>query len=72
MSSAWLDGVEYCTVQFDLGAYMNISVKKGEVLSTDAVDLRHTEWFIDGSGKRFDPSKPVTEERIFLRSWKPW
>lgn len=72
LNSTWLDGVEYCTVQFDLGAYMNISVKKGEVLSTDAVDLRHTEWFIDGSGKRFDPSKPVTEERIFLHSWKPW
>lgn len=57
LNSAWLDGVEYCTVQFETepgDAYWNISVEKGTCLETKFMNLVDTPWLDQETGERVD------------------
>ena len=67
LSSAWIDGVDYCTVQFELspGAeYVNYAVKKGDVFAADNIDTVNTVWVVAKTGQIFDFAQPITENVI--------
>lgn len=67
LCSAWIDGVDYCTVQFELspGAeYVNYAVEKGNAFSADSIDTVNTVWVVAKTGLVFDFSQPITENVI--------
>lgn len=85
LTSAWVNGTDYCTLQFELlkgTSYWNISVERGQVL--DPADLTLGENFrylkLDGfdqwnwidleTGEPFDMDQPVMEDRILVRQTK--
>lgn len=70
LSSAWIDGVEYCTVQFEYTngePYWNFSVRKGEKLPDEYFDLRSTSWFDDATGCAFDFDQPILSDMILTK-----
>ena len=70
LNSAWLDKVEYCTVQFERGAgavYRNFSVRNGSLLEITRVDLVDTVWYDVETGAAVDFSQPITKDRIVSR-----
>lgn len=74
LDKAWLDGVEFCTVQFDLASrkmYWNISVEKGTPLETDYVDFENTVWIDRDTGEVFDPSQPITKSAHYIKQPVP-
>lgn len=67
LNSAWLDGVEYCTVQFEVNdsdCYYNVSVEKGTRLKTSYVDVVNTNWVNNSTGTVFDFSEPIMVDMI--------
>jgi len=71
LSSAWVEGIDYCTVQFETepdSAYTNIAVPKGQVLQTAPVDLENTVWYIQGTQEIQDFSQPIRADMILTRS----
>lgn len=71
LNSAWLDGVEYCTVQLKHirgEAYENASVRKGTCFQSDMVDTNDVVWLVEATGEVFDFSQPVMEDVILVRS----
>lgn len=67
LNSAWIEGVEYCTVQFEYAEgtpYRNFAVPKGEVLVTDHVDLDNTVWIDGATGNAVDFSQPIWSDLI--------
>lgn len=65
LNSAWLDNVEYCTVQFETepeGAYWNISVEKGKYLETTYMNLGPDRWFDKETGQAVDFQSPITRD----------
>lgn len=71
LSSVWIDGVEYCTVQLELtpgGFYRNFAVEKGECLQIAElgleIDTETARWLDGKTGEVFDLSQPVTEDMI--------
>jgi len=76
LSDAWINGTEYCTVQFEVRdgtSYLNVSVKKGELLDTADYDLldfalydmpEDSLWYVDATGEPMDFTKPITEDMI--------
>ena len=74
LSSAWLEKVDYCTVQYESlpgAAYQSISLKRGTLLNSDLIDLTNTLWICKDTGKAFDPAEPVTEDKILTMSQVP-
>lgn len=70
LDSAWLGGVEYCTIQFEhiQGKFFeNVSVKKGDVFSSDHIDTAETVWLEMESGAEYDFSQPVMEDVILVK-----
>ena len=70
LSSAWLEGVDYCTVQFRPAhgsSSWNISVQKGNCLKTSYIDTVSTVWLDSSTGKPFDFGRPIMTDMILLR-----
>lgn len=67
LNAVWIEGAEYCTVQFEpsIGAtYMSFSVRKGEALVTDYIDLKNTVWYDKSTGSTVDFSQPIHSDMI--------
>ena len=67
LNSAWLDDVEYCTVQFESepgDAYWNISLEKGTCLETTYMNLTDTVWVDAKTGMPVDFQKPITQDMV--------
>jgi len=64
LNSAWIDGVDYCTVQIEKGPddYYNIAVIKGEHLSESYLDLDNITWYNAKTNEVFDINQPITED----------
>ena len=70
LNSAWLDGTEYCTLQFSTThdrPYWNASVEKGTMLETNYLDTENTVWINDETGEIFDPRKPIESDARFTQ-----
>ena len=70
LSSAWLEETEYCTVQFehsDGAPYMNLSVRQGDLLVSDYVDLKDTVWVEESTGTVIDFSQPIMSDMILVK-----
>lgn len=70
LDSAWLDNVDYCTLQFEFSpdsAYWNISVPKNHCLETSYIDLAATIWIDTETGTVFDFAQPITKDLILTQ-----
>lgn len=68
LSSAWLDGVSYHTVQFGYTSwnpYVNRAVEHGNQVEIPQAD---TVWLDVKTGEPFDFQRPITEDVILLSS----
>lgn len=68
LTSAWIDGVDYCTVQFELwqGAeYVNYAVERGECFDPGLLGMEDAVWVDQSTGAVFDFSRPITENMVF-------
>ena len=67
LNHAWLENVDYCTLQFELtpgGAYWNISIPKGSLLETSYLDLESTVWIDASTQEPCDFSQPIVTDLI--------
>ena len=67
LSSAWLDNLDYCTMQFELTPgepYWNISIPKGSLLETSYLDLESTVWIDASTQEPCDFSQPIVTDLI--------
>lgn len=67
LNDTWLNGKDYCTVQFLAGTdgpYWNISVEKGTCLETTYMDLVDTVWIDTQTKKPVDFQSPITKDLI--------
>ena len=70
MNNAWLEGKEYCTVQFEPepgSTYWNISVPKGCCVETTHVDISDTVWIHAETGEVYDFSQPVMTDMVLTK-----
>ena len=70
LNSAWLEGKDYCTVQFESvpgNSYWNISIEKGDILETTYMDLVNTIWLDTKTGLPVDFLRPITEDMVVSR-----
>lgn len=70
LTHAWLGGAEYCSVQFENShnaPYMNLSVRKGNLLVSDHVDLENTVWIEKSTGNVVDFSQPIWSDMILMK-----
>ena len=69
LNSAWIGGVDYCTVQFALeeeGTFWNISVERGGVADISELDMEGSVWLDAQTGAVFDAAAPVREDQILV------
>lgn len=69
LNSAWLDGTEYCTIQFKLNRssiYRVISVEKGGLPDLTALGLDHVEWIDSATMEPFHADQGLTADLILL------
>ena len=69
LNSAWIGGVDYCTVQFALeeeGTFWNISVERGGVADISELDMEGRVWLDAQTGAVFDAAAPVREDQILV------
>ena len=74
LNSVWIEGTEYCTLQFQYAnenAYRNISVKKGNLLVTDYLDVKTTVWVDKETGNVVDFSQPILSDMILMQQLDP-
>ena len=67
LNSAWLENLDYCTVQFEGApgdAYWNISVEKGSCLETTFMDLENIVWVDKQTGEAIDFQQPITRDMV--------
>ena len=70
LDSAWLEGIPYCTVQFESrpgSAYRTVSVEQGGLLQTPYINIETTVWVDPETGEPFDFRQPVTSDRILSK-----
>lgn len=70
LNSAWIDGTEYCAVQFGLSEnadYVNLSAEKGTLFRSEHVDLENTVWINRATGEVFDFDQPIMEDVILIK-----
>jgi len=68
LSSAWIDNVEYCTVQFEYypgSVYRSVSIEKGTLLNSDYIE-QSTVWYNAETMEVFNPDLPITEDLILI------
>lgn len=74
LDSAWLDGTEYCVVQFEYdqnGYYWNTTVEKGSTLRSTGVDMDNNLWFDTWTGEAVSADTVITENRMLTRNYVP-
>ncbi len=67
LDSAWLDGKDYCTVQFESKPgrlFWNISVEKGTCLETTYMDLVNITWVDKQTGAVVDFGRAIEQDLI--------
>lgn len=67
LNHVWLDGADYCTVQFEPipgGLYQNLAVEMGSCLETALFDTVYTVWVDAATGEVFDFSQPVKKDVV--------
>lgn len=78
LNSAWIDGVDYCTVCLDESdgtEYLYYAVVRGQIFE-GLPDYEDTEqriflgWYHSESDKLFDPTQPVTEDISLYAKWE--
>lgn len=64
LNSAWLENTEYCTLQFEPADEIqrSFSVRMGELLVTDDVDLKNTTWVDKDTGNVVDFRQPILSD----------
>ena len=70
LNSAWIDGTEYCTLQYDPGnadGYCNISVEKGTVPDAAWLGSQDVVWINAQNGEPFDFSQPLESDVQLIR-----
>ena len=70
LSHAWLENVDYCTIQFEFSpgiAYWNISVPKGSCLETSYRDVESAVWIDSVTREVFDFGQPVRADIILAK-----
>lgn len=73
LSSAWLDNVEYCTVQFQTipnGRYNNYAVIKGSYFDTSILDTDISTWYHADTGELFDSTQPITQDISLIQQYE--
>jgi uncharacterized repeat protein (TIGR02543 family) len=78
LDSAWIAKDEYRRVRATQGAggyYAYIAVKNGECLTAlptlpENPNARFLGWYCEGTDEPFDPSAPVTEDKIIYAKWE--
>lgn len=71
LKSAWIDGKEYCTVQFDMKngwEYVNYAVEKELCLSVSDENINSVDWINTATGEQFDFKQPITEDLVLTKS----
>jgi len=70
LSSAWLEGVKYCTVQFELptGDYQSISLEHGSLLEAEGIDIHAKAWYHEDTGEPADLTVPVTGDMVLTQT----
>lgn len=71
LKSAWIDGKEYCTVQFDMKngwEYVNYAVEKGLCLSVSDENINSVDWINAENGEQFDFKQPIKEDLVLTKS----
>lgn len=69
LNRAWLDHVDYCTVQFDpyrWYTWKSVSIERGHTLKTPHIDFQNTTWVVASTGDIFDPDCPVTGDLLLV------
>ena len=67
LNDAWIRGTEYCTVQLQPAgdtAYWSFAVQKGQILTTDYLDIINTTWIDKSTGSVVDFTQPITSDMI--------
>lgn len=70
LNNAWINNVEYCTVQFENSRgnkYWNISVEKGSYLKTEYIDLENTNWVCENTGETIDFRYPISKDLVLVQ-----
>lgn len=70
LSSAWIDGVDYCTVQIEVIqgiSYQNTSVVRDCYLDCSNINMENVTWIISETGEIFDVTQPVQEDIILVQ-----
>lgn len=65
LSDAWLNNVNYCTVQIEKipgGSYYNVAVKQGEYLDESYLNYNNVTWINADTGEIYDIDIPITED----------
>ena len=73
LTSAWIDGTEFCTLQFEVipdDCYWNISVQKGSLLKTAYLDLTEITWLNCVTGEVVDFAEPITSNMILTQQFE--
>ena len=70
LDQAWLENINYCTVQFEPSpgaSYWNISVKQGTCLETNYTDIVSTTWVDTTTAQIVDFSQPIMTDMILTK-----
>lgn len=70
LDRAWLDGVPYCTVQFESypgSSYMSVSVEQGHCLESDYINIETVVWIDTETGNVFDFRQPIWADKLLTR-----
>ena len=71
LNSAWLEGVEYCTIHSQIynewSLYVNLSIKKGEIIDSDLIPYNTDTWINQITGEKVDFSRPITTDLLLCR-----
>ncbi len=74
LNSAWLDGKDFCTIQFEHTAnqpYWCTSVESGTCLQNMYEDIKSITWLDSLTGEIFDFSKPITKDMLLVAKHTP-
>lgn len=78
LNSAWIDGVDYCTVCLDESdgtEYLYYTVVRGQYFE-DLIEYEDTEmrhflgWYDAESNQLFDPTQPITQDISLYAKWE--
>lgn len=77
--SAWVDGVDYCTICINEGdntEYLYYAVERDSLFEElpappNAAGYNFLGWYLEDTDQLFDPSQPITENLTICAHWEP-